>query len=67
MSNLYPGGARRYNSPRIFDAASIARHCKPQLDRFYYKGDRSIAEGNRHGGPHEHKREIERNRRRAAK
>lgn len=53
---------------RIFGAEAIARH----VDQRSWKNHRmlasgSIATGNRHGGPHLHRREIARRQRQAAR
>lgn len=50
---------------RIFGFDNIKRHLQSQ-PRNYLCGN-SIAKGNRHGGAHEHKREIARNQRRATR
>jgi hypothetical protein len=56
MSLLNPGGLRASHLSRIFGFEAIKqalRSAKPDHTRA--RG--SIALGNRHGGPHEHKRE----------
>lgn len=63
MSNLHPGGQRTAPYSRIFGFDAIKLYIQRNTDPAR-NAKNSIAKGNRHGGRHEHKREIARNRRR---
>lgn len=66
MSNLNPGGLRSAPFGRIFGFENIKRAIQSGSTNHFNKGRNSIATGNRHGGQHEHKREIARRLGRAA-
>lgn len=60
MSNLNPGGLRSASFSRTFGFDNIRRALQRQKRDHARDAENSIATGNRHGGPHEHKREIAR-------
>jgi hypothetical protein len=67
MSLLNVGGLRRSSMARIFGFESIRRALQQQKRDQLRGAQNSIAQGNRHGSPHLHQREIERRLRQAAR
>lgn len=68
MSHLHPGGQRTAWGTRIFGAENIRRHIRSKPRNYGRRAEASIAKLNRHtGSPHEHKREIARRSRQAAR
>lgn len=65
MSNLHPGGQRTAPFSRIFGFENIKRAIQQNSTNHRKKARGSIAQANRHGGLHEHRREIARHRRQA--
>lgn len=63
MTQLFPGGCRASGLRKmIFNPKEIAAACaRNKIPARNCKN--SIAQGNRHGGPHKHEREIARRRR----
>jgi hypothetical protein len=66
MTQLFPGGRRTGSDFRVFGYDNIRRMIRSAKPNHAARAHLSIATGNRHGGPHQHKREIARNLRRAA-
>jgi hypothetical protein len=67
MSNLHPGGQRTAPHARIFGYENIRRVIRTMKLDPARDAHTSIAGGNRHGGAHQHKREIARRQRQAAR
>lgn len=72
MTNLHPGGYRGpvFYSGMVDNRLFLHEHIKRTLQRAKPDPSRrahtSIATGNRHGGPHQHNREMARRERQAA-
>lgn len=60
MSNLNPGGSRYTAGYRIYGYENIKQAIKSRKPDHAKNAHNSIAVTNRHGGLHEHKREIAR-------